>query len=587
MEKQVSRVQDIFNNYLKNNSFDVALSKKLNGKWINYSTKDFEDNVNQLGLGLLAIDLKPEEKVAIVSYNRPEWLFVDLAVQKAGAVTVPIYPTITVEDFAYIFKDANVKVVFLETEELAAKIKESTKSLGYDLEIYSFNEIEGITHWSELKVKGKDKSLDELKERSKLVKAQDLYTLIYTSGTTGKPKGVMLSNNNIVSNVLSSVHLMPTEKGEDVLSFLPLCHIFERMLMYVYMQKGVSIYFAESMDTIGDNIREVKPSMFTAVPRLLEKIYEKIMDKASQLTGIKKFLFYWAHDLGLKYQLNGNQGFWYNLQLKIANKIIFSKWREALGGNVKTIVSGSAALQPRLATLFWAAQIPIMEGYGLTETSPTISVNESNPKFNRIGTVGRVINGVTVKIAEDGEILVQGPNIMMGYYNRPDATEEVIKDDWFHTGDIGEFVEGEYLKITDRKKEMFKTSGGKYVAPTLLENKYKESPIIEQIMVIGEGQKFPGALIVPSYEGLKKYCKHKKIDYTTDAEMINHPVILDKYKRVFEEKNVNFAQYEQVKKFKILLNSWTIDGGELTPTLKMKRKVILTKYAAEIDSIYC
>ena len=583
---QVTRVQDIFENYIKQSNFDVAISKKSNGKWHNYSSKEFEQNVNELALGFLAQGVLAQEKIGIISSNRPEWLFVDLALQKIGAVSVPIYPTITVEDYTYIFNDAGIKMVFLETQELVSKAKEACKDFDYAISIYSFNPIDGVPHWSELKQTATAEHTMHLQERSRAVKPEDLFTLIYTSGTTGKPKGVMLSHNNLVSNVLNSIDLMPVEKGEKVLSFLPMCHVFERMVIYIYMQKGVAIYFAENMETIGDNIKEVKPAMFTAVPRLLEKIYDKIMDKASALTGIKKLLFYWAHDLGLKYNINDNQGFWYTFQLKLANKIIFSKWREALGGNIKTIVSGSAPLQTRLATIFWAAQIPIMEGYGLTETSPVISVNEVNPKYNRIGTVGRVIKGVEVKFAEDGEILVKGPNVMMGYYNKPGETNDAIKNDWLHTGDIGELIEGKYLKITDRKKEIFKTSGGKYVAPTLLENRLKESPIIEQVMVVGDGQKFPGALLVPNFESLKKYCIHKKITYTTDAEIILHPTIIDKFKRIIEEKNVYFAQWEKVKQFRILPNLWSIDGGELTPTLKLKRKSIAAKYAMQIEEIY-
>jgi len=352
------------------------------------------------------------------------------------------------------------------------------------------------------------------------------------------------------------------------------------------MEKGVNIWFVESMETIADNLKEVKPAMFTTVPRLLEKVYDRIMEKAATLTGIKKALFYWALDLGQRFELNKNQGFWYNFQLKLANKIIFSKWREALGGNIKTVVSGSAPLQQRLATVFWAAQVPIMEGYGLTETSPVISVNGVTPENNRIGTVGKPIKGIEVKIAEDGEILVKGPNVMMGYYNKPEATAEVIKDGWLHTGDIGILVEDGYLKITDRKKEMFKTSGGKYVAPSLLENKFKESPIIEQIMVVGDGEKFPGALIVPNFEALKKYCLHKKIYYTSDAEIIKNTTVLDKYARILEEKNVHFAQWEKVKQFKLLPKLWTIDSGELTPKLSLKRKVIKEKFQKEIDEIY-
>ena len=586
MGATVTRVIDILKHQAEHYPLDIALSKKSNGKWDNYSTIDFLENVNALSLGLLELGVKPGEKVAIISFNRPEWNFVDFAVQQIGAISVPMYPTITVEDYTYIFNDAGVKAVFVETEEIANKVAEATKDLEYKIDFFTFNDVQGQKKWTYIKDLGKNRSIDEIKPLSDAIKSEDLLTLIYTSGTTGKPKGVMISNSNLVQNVINTKHLMPVEAGEAVLSFLPLCHVFERMITYLYMYKGISIRYAESMETIGADIKDVQPMMFSTVPRLLEKVYDKIMAKGAELKGIKKMLFYWAVKLGEKNKINVDQGFIYNTKLKIANKLVFSKWREALGGNIRTVVSGSAPLQPRLATIFWAAQIPIMEGYGLTETSPVISVNEVVAENNRIGTVGRVIDGVEVKIAEDGEILVRGHNIMMGYYNKPDITARNIVDGWLHTGDIGEFVDEEYLKITDRKKEMFKTSGGKYVAPALLENKFKESPIVEQVMVVGEGQKFPGALFVPNFDSLRAYCAHKKINYTTDAEMINDPQVLDKFERILIDKNKTFAKFEQVKQFRILPKLWTIDGGELTPTLKLKRKAIREKYADVIQHIY-
>ncbi|HWZ23035.1 MAG TPA: AMP-dependent synthetase/ligase, partial [Cytophagaceae bacterium] len=411
--------------------------------------------------------------------------------------------------------------------------------------------------------------------------------LIYTSGTTGTPKGVMMTHTNIMSNYKACVPLMPVNNTHRALSFLPLCHIYERMLSYLYMSVGVSIYYAESMDTIGENLKEVKPHMFTTVPRLLEKVYDRIVAKGSEQTGLKKMLFFWALNLGLKYNIQGGNGFFYDIQLAIANKLIFSKWREALGGNIKAIVSGSAPLQPRLARVFWAAQIPVMEGYGLTETSPVITVNRCQPAENRIGTVGPLISGVEVKIAADGEILTKGPNVMKGYYKRPDLTKEAIDaDGWFHTGDIGEFTEGIFLKITDRKKEMFKTSGGKYVAPQLIENKFKESKFIEQIMVVGDGQKFPGALIVPAFDVLRKWSAMKNIHYTDDAEMIKNSVIIERIQKEVNELNEHFAQYEKIKKFVLMPRLWTINDGELTPTLKVKRKIINTKNKDLIEGMY-
>lgn len=585
--ENITRVIDIFNHQLTHANLEVALAQKMDGKWITHSTADFKRHVDALSLGMLELGIQPGDKVAIISFNRPEWNFVDFAVQQIGAISVPMYPTITVEDYQYIFEDAGVRLVFVQNQELAHKVKVATESLKPMLGVYTFDNVQDTPHWTEVEQRGAHRDIQDIKPLTDAIQPQDLFTLIYTSGTTGKPKGVMISHQNMVSNVESCMHLMPVEQGGRVLSFLPLCHVFERMISNVYIRKGLAIYYAQSMDTIGENIKEVKPQMFSTVPRLLEKVYDKIMAKGAELTGLKKSLFFWAVGVGQRYEINKNQGVFYNLKLSIANKLIFNKWREALGGQIKTIVSGSAPLQPRLATIFWSAGIPIMEGYGLTETSPVISVNEVNPKFNRIGTVGRIIKGVTVKIAEDGEILVKGPNVMMGYYNKPEVTAQNIKDGWLHTGDIGEFVQGEYLKITDRKKEMFKTSGGKYVAPAILENKFKESVFIEQIMVVGEGQRFPSALVVPNFEILEGYLKHKKISYSNPHEMVSHAVVLEKFDREIERLNGGFAQYEKVKKISILADPWSIEGGELTPTMKLKRKAIKQKYAAQIENIYC
>jgi len=568
---RLDRVTDILDHQQKSQQTNISLAQKMNGEWVTYSTQDFTDNVNQLSLGLLELGIKPGDKIAIISMNRPEWNFVDFAVQQIKAVSVPMYPNITVDLYNYIFQDAGVKAVFVEGKDLADKVTEAIADLDPMLGIYTFDKLPDYDHWEKVKELGKDRSLEEIEPLKSTIKPTDLFTLIYTSGTTGKPKGVMLSHENLVSNVSSCVPLLPVDAGGKVLSFLPLCHVFERMVTYVYMTKGVSIYYAESIEAIGENLKEVKPHMFSTVPRLLEKVYDKIMAKGADLTGIKRALFFWAVNVGQQYDINNKQGFFYNLKLKLANKLIFSKWREALGGNIKAIVSGSAPLQPRLSTIFWSANIVIMEGYGLTETSPVISVNEFKPENNRIGTVGALIDGVEVKIAEDGEILVKGPNVMMGYYNNQEKTDEVIKDGWFHTGDIGEFVEERFLKITDRKKEMFKTSGGKYIAPSLLENKFKESLFIEQIMVVGEGQKFPGALIVPNFGHMKSYCNRKKIPYTTDEEMIKNPVLLEKFQTEADKYNESFARYEKIKQFRLLPELWTIEKGELTPTQKCKR----------------
>jgi long-chain acyl-CoA synthetase len=477
-----------------------SLNAKVDGKWVNYSTQDVIDISHRISIGLYKLGIRKDDKVAIISENRPEWALVDLAIQYLGAISVPMYPTITIEDYRFIFKDAGVKIAFVSNQDLFNKVKAATSENPLQ-GVYSFNKLPSAPHWKEVEEKGKGEDVKLLDPFKKAVQNDDLLTLIYTSGTTGVPKGVMLSHKNVLSNVLASRGILPIADGSSrSLSFLPMCHIYERTGLYAYYFSGTSIYFAESMETIGANLLEVRPHMFYTVPRLLEKVYDKIVAKGYALTGIKKKLFFWALELGLRYDPPTDQGWWYNTQLKLANKLIFSKWREALGGNIQIITSGASALQPRLARVFWAAGIPVCEGYGLTETSPVIAANLAIREEIRIGTVGKILSGVEVKIAEDGEILCKGDNVMMGYYNQPQMTAEVIKNGWFHTGDIGVILEGKYLKITDRKKEMFKTSGGKYIAPQVMENRFKESVFIEQLMVVGDGQKFAGALIVPAFE---------------------------------------------------------------------------------------
>ncbi len=582
-----SRVFDII--YAQEKVFPKAdsLSNKVNGEWKKYSTSEFIKIATEVSFGLLKMGIHRNDKIAIVSQNRPEWNFADLGIQQIGAISVPLYPNITVEDYRFILKDSETKLVFVSNQEIYDKVKAATSDNSDIIGIFTFDEIRDLKHWSGIQNLGFGRNLSEIEEYKKAVRPEDLLTLIYTSGTTGVPKGVMLSHNNIVSNVRACVPLMPVGPTDRALSFLPLCHVYERMLNYLYSSVGVSIYYAESLETISDNLKEVKPHIFVTVPRLLEKVYDKIVTKGSELTGIKKLLFFWALELGLKYETSVDQGFFYNLQLKWANKLIFSKWREALGGNVKAIVTGGAALQLRLARVFTAAQIQVMQGYGLTETSPVISVNRANLTENRFGTVGPLISGIEVKIADDGEILSRGPHIMQGYYKRPDLTAETIdQDGWFHTGDIGTWVENKYLKITDRKKEIFKTSGGKYIAPQIIENKIKESKLVEQAIVIGDGQKFPAALIVPNFVNLKLYCEHKKIPYTTDAEMIKSASVLEKFKRELDVTNEGFAQYERIKKFDLLATMWTIDSGELTPKLSLKRKAIMANNEARVERIY-
>lgn len=575
----------------KGNKSDLLVGKE-NGEWKKYSTSETKTIVDQLTIGLSTLGIgyndgshEHRDKVAIISKNRPEWVMLDLAVQQCGAILTPFYPTINTNELEFVLNDAEVKIIFVNDADNYEKVNSIKHKVPSLQKIYTFENIEGAANWKELLSPLTDSSKKTIKETSDRISGKDLATIIYTSGTTGTPKGVMLSHDNILSNVMACIPCLPVTELR-VLSFLPLNHVFERMITYFYLYKGASIYYAESMETIADNLKEVKPNMFTTVPRLLEKVYDKIMMKGAELTGIKKKLFFWAHDLAAKFELNKNQGGWYNFQLSLANKIIFSKWREALGNNLLCIVSGGAACQVRLIRIFTAAKIPVMEGYGLTETSPVISVNRFQESGRMLGTVGPPIENVQVKIAEDGEILCSGPSIMLGYYKRPDLTAEVITDGWFHTGDIGTIINKEYLKITDRKKEMFKTSGGKYVAPLPIENKLKESVYIEQAMVIGADKKFVGALIVPSFSSLMDWAKKNGIDTSSHAELVGHPKVLEHYRRIIDGFNEYFNHVEQVKRFELLPHEWTIDGGEMTPKLSLKRKVIMEKNREAIEHIY-
>ncbi len=583
----IQRLFDIPYYQLKTNPQDVMFSTKINGKWTAVSTQEFIDKVNATSRGLIAHGIEPGDKVGLVSSNRVEWNIMDIAIQQVGAIGVPIYPNISTKDYQYIFNDAGITLCCTGTDELYEKIKSIQPELPTLKYLFAFDRLEGAPFWEEIAEKGGEVDHKEVEARMANIKNEDLATMIYTSGTTGNPKGVMLSHNNILSNVTACIPRIPAHKDSKSLSFLPVCHVYERMLHYLYIRIGCSIYFAESLETIGDNIREVQPDIFTAVPRLIEKVYAKIIAKGDELTGIKRSLFFWAVALGEEFEQEGKSG-WYKLKLAIARKLIFSKWKEALGGNVKAIASGAAALQPRLARIFMAAEIPILEGYGLTETSPVISVNclINGVKF---GTVGTVIDGVEVKIAEDGEILAKGPNVMMGYYNQPEKTKEVLEDDgWFHTGDIGEMVDGKYLKITDRKKEIFKTSGGKYIIPQVMENKFKESRFIEQIMVIGEGKKHPAALIVPQYEFVQDWLKRKEIKLSDDsnASLIANQEVIDRIQEEVDHYNKGFGKFEQIKKFALLENEMAVETGELTPTLKLKRKIILEIHKAKVNEIY-
>jgi long-chain acyl-CoA synthetase len=588
VHQQFTRVFDLLIAYKNFQKADI-FNRKRDGEWKNYSTSDTLEIIQTLALGLLELKVKPGDKIAIISGNRPAWNFVDFAVQVIGGVTVPMYPTITIEDYDYIFKDAEVKYIFCENEELYLKAKEAAKGNKLIKGIYTFDPVADVEMWTSVKELGEGKDPAVLQPLMDAVKPSDLLTLIYTSGTTGRPKGVMLTHHNIVSNVKSLVRgnffdLLPDDRA---LSFLPLCHIYERTDIYMYMYYGVSVYYAESMETIADNIREVKPAMFASVPRLLEKVYDKILAKGNELTGIKRTLFFGALEFGLKYDPMEKLGLIDSLKLAFYRKVIFSKWREALGGNVRLIASGSAALQPRLSRVFWAAGIPVSEGYGLTETSPVISVSRVKPIDFKVGCVGSLIDCIELKIAEDGEICVKGDSVMVGYYKNPEATAEAIDSEgWFHTGDIGTMVDGKYLKITDRKKEIFKTSGGKYVAPQLVENKLKESAFIEQCMVVGESQKFPSALIIPEFNALQVWADQQGLGVNGPEALIKNPKVFAKLEQEVQETMASVAKYEQVKKFVLLPRLFTVADGEITPTLKLKRKAIFAKHEKAILDLY-
>ncbi|PSL44181.1 long-chain acyl-CoA synthetase [Chitinophaga niastensis] len=571
------------------------LAAKVNGSWKTYSTANVSEIVNRFSAGLLQLgvggnDFTPEgaDKIAIISNNRPEWIFTDLAVQQTGAILIPVYPTTNPAELQFILKDSAVKYIFVSNKELLDKvlsIQEGVPSLQH---VYTFDEIPGATHWSTVTDLATNELLAHVETLKASIDRHHVATIIYTSGTTGTPKGVMLTHNNIVTNVLFSKESFPFNDAPQsrVLSFLPLNHIFEKCVTYIYLFSGIGIYYAESIDTISANLKEINPDGFTTVPRLLEKVFEKIMATGNGLTGVKRKLFFWAVSLAAKYDNNISGGSWYNLQLSIANKLVFSKWRQALGNNIQYIVTGGAACQEKLLRIFNAARIPVYEGYGPTENSPVICVNRRTAGGMKFGTVGPPINGLEVRLEADGEISVKGPSVMKGYYKRPDLTAETVIDGWLHTGDIGVWVDDKFLKITDRKKELFKTSGGKYVAPQPIENKFKESPFIEQLMVVGAGEKFVGALIVPAFTYLRYWMNRQNIPYTTNEAAITAPRVLEMYQQVVNSYNQYFNHVEQIKKFELLTEEWSIVGGEMTPKLSLKRKVVMEKYKHAIAEIY-
>ena len=587
---QYKRLFDFPHYQLETYPREDALVSKVNGKWVKTSTKSFVEQANAISRGLLRLGVQKNDKIALISTtNRTEWNIMDIGIMQTGAQDVPIYPTISEEDYAYVLNHSESKYVFVSDQEVYDKVMNIKSQVASLKEVYSFDDISGCRSWNDVKELGEDLSNQaDLEAIMASIDIEDLATLIYTSGTTGRPKGVMLSHKNIASNAMTCELRLPIVKGQSkALSFLPVCHIYERMLQYLYVYTGTGIYFAESLETISDNLKEVSPEVMSAVPRLLEKVYDKIIAKGADLTGIKKKLFFWAVELGLEWEPYGANGWWYEKKLGLARKLIFSKWQEALGGNLLAIASGSAALQPRLARVFNAAGVPVMEGYGLTETSPVISVNDMRDGGFRIGTVGKLIANTDVQIAEDGEIIINGPQRMIGYYKDEEKTNEAIDaNGYFHTGDIGEIDKDGFLRITDRKKEMFKTSGGKYVAPQLIENTMKQSRFIEQIMVIGEGEKMPAAFIQPNFEFLEEWAERKGVSYKDWKDLCGNERVLERYQREVEEHNEKFGKWERVKLFELTPEPWTIEDEHLTPTLKLKRRNIKARYKDLYDKIY-
>lgn len=587
---EITRIFDLLDHLKNNYPSDAILAAKKNGNWIKYSTDDYIRYSNLFSIGLLALGFEKGDKIATVTNNRPEWNFIDMGMLQVGIVHVPLYPTISLDEYKYILTHSDVKAVIISDKQLYAKLEKLIGTIPAITKVYIFNEVEGVANWNEIIALGEQNEahfktrFNEIKDT---IKPEDLATIIYTSGTTGTAKGVMLSHRNLVTNFISTSKIQPLKYGHKVLSFLPLCHIYERMMNYHYQYLGISIYYAENMGTIAADLTEIKADGFTAVPRVLEKIYGKIVAQGKDLPWLKKEIFQWALKLGSRYELNGQNGKFYELKLKIADKLVFSKWRAAIGGRIQVVVSGGAALQPLLSRIFWAADIKVVEGYGLTETSPVIAVGYPFWPKIKFGTVGPILEGVEVKFDEEGEILVKGPNVMMGYYKDPEYTKQVFDEEgWFHTGDIGMMVDGEFLKITDRKKEIFKLSSGKYVAPQLIENKFKKSIFIEQIMVVGENEKFASALISPNFNYLHFWASKYKIHYRDNEELIKKTLVIERIQREVDLVNKELGDHEKIKRFRLVCEEWSPQSGELSPTLKLRRNIIYKKYDHILREIF-
>lgn len=584
---EITRLFEILDRFEKVNPREIALGGKQDELWQTYSSKEYIDNATSISYGLMHLGIQPGDKIISITTNRPEFNFLDMGVQMCGAIHVPVYPNISNDDYQYILNHSEAKMIFVAGEEMYRRIKHILPECPKIEKVYTFRNLHGVDHLNELiSIGNSNAKPDELNLIKDSINTDDVATMIYTSGTTGQPKGVMLSHANLLSNVDASRHIPPLTPNYTALSFLPLCHVYERMLNYMFQYNGYSIYYVENVATIADAMREIKPNIISTVPRLLESIFDKIMTTGRKLKGIKRLIFFWSINLGFKYQSQGNSS-WYYFRLWLARKLVFSKWHSALGGNLGIIVSGGAALQPRLASIFWAAGFFVLEGYGLTETSPVIAVNDWGKNELEFGTVGPVLKNVKVRIAEDGEVQVNGPNVMKGYYKEPEMTKEVMTEDgWFKTGDIGRITEFGNLKITDRKKEIFKTVSGKYIAPQLIENKLKESSFIENVMVLGENQKYPAAIISPNFVHIKNWCKVKNKHFSSNSDAIKNTIIRERIAKEIKEVNAQLGEHERIVKFELTDQAWSVDSGELTPTLKLKRSVISSKYATLIDKLF-